>query len=645
MPDETARHGPRRRWSRRSVGEPLRESPIEVRTLGPQPGLQRGQLGSNAIEGRLRLRIDDHHCRARHARVRNLPALVDAVEEAEQPEIVLLADRVELVVVAPRALDAHAQQRASERVHTVGDVLDPILLRDDAALLALHVVAIEAGGQPLLVGGRRQQVARQLPRDELVERQVAVEGANHPVPPRPHGPHPVVLVAVRVGVPRDVEPLDGHSLAVGRRGQQPIDDAFVGVGRLIGHECVDVGQCRRQSREVHRDASQQRLARRLGRRAQPVRFERGQHEAVDLAAGPAVGAGPRHRRPPRRDEGPMRFPLGALLNPAHENRSFEIVESQMRVRRGHHHLRVGAENAPDQLTTAGVAGHDGAPARRQLAKGDLAHIQAEAGLAHAVVGTVALEAPIREERLDVEVEVDDVGHAGDRDRHWFRRAITTSAMAAPARTIAMPTRRARTCRLYGGVNRVHRFTGSPAQLQRAQRPHQNQPGNTGRGEEDRQGRSREVAASGRTLEPGARAQLGADARERFRVLAPHPHVPSPPLAAHVQYEPATVGPRVGDVGPLAVPAAPRMLQGDASDVLVQRVRDMATAAHATPTTPIAWRVTADPSATKRSAALRSPPGSTSVPTRQSITNNPTSTTAAPSDARRTPRRKRGTPGA
>ena len=65
----------------------------------------------------------------------------------------------------------------------------------------------------------------------------------------------------------------------------------------------------------------------------------------------------------------------------------------------------------------GVAGDDGAPARRQLAEGDLAHVQAQAGLAHAVVGTVALEAPIREERLDVEVEVDDVGHAGDGDRH------------------------------------------------------------------------------------------------------------------------------------------------------------------------------------------------------------------------------------
>ena len=153
VPDEPARQGPRGRRSRQSFGEPCGESPIEIRALGPQPGLQRGQLGSNAIERRLSLRIDHHHRRTRHTGIRNLAGLVDAVEEREQPEVVLLADRVVLVVVAPRALDADAEKGPPERVDAIGDVLDAVLLGDDAALLTLHVIAIEAGGQPLLVGG------------------------------------------------------------------------------------------------------------------------------------------------------------------------------------------------------------------------------------------------------------------------------------------------------------------------------------------------------------------------------------------------------------------------------------------------------------------------------------------------------------
>jgi hypothetical protein len=68
------------------------------------------------------------------------------------------------------------------------------------------------------------------------------------------------------------------------------------------------------------------------------------------------------------------------------------------------------------------------------------------------------------------------------------------------------------------------------------------------------------------------------------------------------------------------------------------VRDIATTTHATPTMTIACSVTADPSATKRRAAFRSPPGSIRLPTRHSTTNSPISATATTSAAMRTPRR-------
>ena len=73
------------------------------------------------------------------------------------------------------------------------------------------------------VGG--QQVAGELLADELVVGQVAVEGVDHPVAVAVHLRDRVVgVVAGGVGVADDVEPVPAPALAVGRRGEQPVDD-------------------------------------------------------------------------------------------------------------------------------------------------------------------------------------------------------------------------------------------------------------------------------------------------------------------------------------------------------------------------------------------------------------------------------------
>jgi len=71
----------------------------------------------------------DFLCRTYHL-------LVDArvVENSGQRVIVLLRDRIELVVVAARALEGHAQQAARGGDGAVEDVLEPELLVDHAAL-------------------------------------------------------------------------------------------------------------------------------------------------------------------------------------------------------------------------------------------------------------------------------------------------------------------------------------------------------------------------------------------------------------------------------------------------------------------------------------------------------------------------------
>ena len=63
----------------------------------------------------------------------------------------------------------------------------------------------------------------------------------------------------------------------------------------------------------------------------------------------------------------------------------------------------------DQLAPGRAARHDGAMAGLQRA-GRRLHVEAQPALALPFVRTVALEAPVRQERLDVEVEVDDRAH-------------------------------------------------------------------------------------------------------------------------------------------------------------------------------------------------------------------------------------------
>ena len=124
--------------------------------------------------------------------------------------------------------------------------------------------------------------------DELVERQVAVEGGDHPVAPGPHGAGEVVLVAVGVGVAGAVEPVHRHALAVVRRREQPIDELLVGVGRRVGEEGVDLGERRRQAGQVEGHPADQRGAVGLGRRAAVLRLRAGPGRSGRSGSGPSA---------------------------------------------------------------------------------------------------------------------------------------------------------------------------------------------------------------------------------------------------------------------------------------------------------------------------------------------------------------------
>ena len=117
----------------------------------------------------------------RRVAVLDRPALLgDVVEEGEEPVELVLRDRVELVAVAAGAGQRQAQPDGRGRVDAVDDVLDGVLLGDDAPFAVAAMVAVEAGRDLLVERRAGQQVAGELLDRELVERQVAVDRRRSP---------------------------------------------------------------------------------------------------------------------------------------------------------------------------------------------------------------------------------------------------------------------------------------------------------------------------------------------------------------------------------------------------------------------------------------------------------------------------------
>ena len=194
------------------------------------------------------------------------------------------------MVVAAGAIDGHAEEGLTD---VGGDLGEHFL----AALFGIDVAGDEmlgagaqvAGGdQRFLVAGEHL-VAGDLLLDEAVVRLVRVEGVDHVVAVAP-GVRTILVEfeAVGVGVANDVEPLGGPALAVVRRGEQAVDDLFVGVGRLVFQEGVYFVGRRRQAGEVVGDAADQTVAIESGGRGELLLGEAVEDEGVDGIADPGI---------------------------------------------------------------------------------------------------------------------------------------------------------------------------------------------------------------------------------------------------------------------------------------------------------------------------------------------------------------------
>ena len=245
-------------------------------------------------------------------------ALGGVVEERRHFIELALRDRVEFVVVARRAVHGQPEPDPGGRLGAVAGVQHGILVGNHAAFVGGDVAAVEAGGDPLFQRGVGQQVARQLLDRELVERQVAVEGTDHPVAIGPDFAIVVEVDAVRVGIASGVQPVAAAVFTPPLGLQQLVHELLVRVRRGVVHERFHEFRRRRQAGQVQAQSPGQRAAIGFGSRFQTVLLQLGQDKGVDRIADPGRLLDRRQRRTHRRDVRPVRLVFGAGRHPALE---------------------------------------------------------------------------------------------------------------------------------------------------------------------------------------------------------------------------------------------------------------------------------------------------------------------------------------
>ena len=220
-----------------------------------------------------------------------------------------------------------------------------------------------------------------------------------------------------VGVARDVEPVGGHALAVSRRGQQPIDDAFVGLRRGV----------RRGKRRSRRASAAARSGRSVTRR----RAFRARLPATAASPGARARRGRSDRSLPVPQPavftagsagffGGMNDQCGFQSAPCSIQRTSVAFSTSFSVRcdSGAGIITFGSVLVMRRTSSLrpGLAWHDRAAPDASAPKATSFTSSRSPALRCTIVGAVALETAIREDRLHVEVEVHLIRNTGDPRR-------------------------------------------------------------------------------------------------------------------------------------------------------------------------------------------------------------------------------------
>ena len=355
-----------------------------------------------------------------------MPFVVDVGKEG--PEAIEVGGRVGVVLVIVALGAAHRGAHPGAR-----HAADPVGLVDRAVFLRLQTSFVRRLQEPvvgtrqhrilgMLALARADEVAGQLQFREPVEGDVVEECLDHPVAIRGDVVRLVAVVAHRVGVADEVEPPGSEPLGMARRDQEPLDQPFVAVRLGVGEIGIDLRGGRRQTREIESEPSQECERVGVGRRGKAFRLQPREHEPVDPDRRPRRILHRWRTMPLRCHVGPMRGVWGTCGNPLREEFLLRRGEHVVALGRWHHHVGVGLVEAGHEFALLGMARHDRPAAAVEFRDCRVAVVESQAAAAVVLVGPVAGEAVVRQDRPDVPVEVGrsvggQQGGAGDRPRH------------------------------------------------------------------------------------------------------------------------------------------------------------------------------------------------------------------------------------
>ena len=360
--------------------------------------------------------------------------LINIVEERKELIEVAAADGIVFVVVAAGAAHRQAEKRCRGCLHTVDHVLHPPLFINRAALGDHAVVAVEAGGNQLLLRGLGQQITGELLQEKLIRRHVGVERADHPVPPGPHAAVEVVLIAVGVGEAGDVEPVGRHPLAVVGRGQQAIDLFLECIARHVGRKRREFGRRRRQPRQIKRNPPQPLAAAGRLARLKALGVQAGPHEVINRGPRPGRAFAGWHNWHRRWHKRPVPRPGSPLIDPATQQCDLFGRQLPLGLRGRHADIVIRALDPVDQFTRCRVAANN-----HVLGRG-LFRVEPQVRRPLLGIRPVAGKAVARQDRQDVACKVDRLlarcvsspaaGETGGPHAHHGEQGTHTAAMAA-----------------------------------------------------------------------------------------------------------------------------------------------------------------------------------------------------------------------
>ena len=217
--------------------------------------------------------------------------------------------------MAHRAIRRQPQPHPTRGLHALPRIQGQIFLGNRAALIRRDVATVKSRGHKLIRSRMRQKIASHLINGELIKRLVVVKRIDDPVAIGPDFPIVVEMKSMRVSIPRGIQPVTTAMFAPLRPRHPGGDQFFISIRTSIRHEGLHLCRIRRQPRKIQGKPSRQRMPIRLRSGFQSVGLQLLQHKGID---GISHQPGMHHagnRRALGLDQGPMRQPVGPLIDP------------------------------------------------------------------------------------------------------------------------------------------------------------------------------------------------------------------------------------------------------------------------------------------------------------------------------------------